>query len=548
MNRKQYRFVMSRQRLAENWQWTGLCLVLLLSTIYSRPLIPIDETRYLSVAWEMWHSNDFLVPHINGLPYSHKPPLLFWLIHLSWLLFGVGEWSGRLVGPLFAFGSIALTIQLGKILWPANKAVRLAVPFILLGTFVWSLYGSLTMFDALLTFISLLALISILEARRKTTIFPWCCLSLTIGLGILAKGPVILLYVLPPVLLAPLWSKKNTMSWRRWYGFSFLTLVAGIGIALCWAIPAAIAGGQEYRQAILFSQTAGRMVKSFAHSRPFYWYGLLLPLLCFPWFFWLPAWRGWKKKSFDNATRFCLCVVLPAFFLLSCVSGKQIHYILPLLPIVALLISHSVTTVPRRTQYDQIPLLVIFLVLGIALTIVPQLSLHGGDREMIQYIPKWIGVVPLSVGLVLYMSRPDSMLKSIKIVSASILLLVILLHLAIAKPLHAIYDQTVIGDKIKQAQDQNEPVAVFPAKLVDQFQFSGRLEQPLIPIKTVHEMAKWSVENPHGSCLIFTKNKVYTQPEGSGIARQYSKGSLIFSPAKDFAGNYQQWMTQPKNK
>jgi len=539
---------MLRQRLAENWQWAGLCLVLMLSTIYSRPLIPIDETRYLSVAWEMWQSNDFLVPHINGHPYSHKPPLLFWLIHLSWLLFGVGEWSGRLVGPLFAFGSVALTVQLGKILWPANKAVRLAAPFILLGTFVWSLYGSLTMFDTLLTFISLLSLISILEARRKTTISPWFCLSLTIGLGILAKGPIILLYVLPPVLLAPMWSKKETMSWRRWYGFSFLALFAGIGVALCWAIPAAIKGGEEYRQAILFSQTAGRMVKSFAHSRPFYWYALLVPLLCLPWFFWLPAWRGWKKKSFDDATRFCLCVVLPAFFLLSCVSGKQIHYVLPLLPVIALLIAHTVTTVPKRTQYDQMPLLVIFLVLFLALLIVPQLPLHGGDREMLQYIPKWIAVVPFATGLFLYMSRPDSMLKSIKIVSSSMLLLVILLQLAIAKPLHAIYDQTEIGGKIKQAQDQNEPVAVFPAKLMDQFQFSGRLLTPLIPLKSLDELAEWSVGNPQGSCLIFTKNKVFEQLKGSGIARQYSDGSLIFRPAKDFATDYQQWIAQPTNK
>ncbi len=539
---------MLRQKLAENWQWTLLCLVLMLSTIYSRPLIPIDETRYLSVAWEMWHSNDFLVPHINGHPYSHKPPLLFWLIHLSWLLFGVSEWSARLVGPLFAFGSVALTVQLGKILWPANKAVRLAVPFILLGTFVWSIYSSLTMFDALLTFISLLALISILQARRTTTLLPWSFLSLTIGLGILAKGPIVLLYVFPPVLLAPLWSKKNTMPWGKWYGFSFLALIAGIGIALCWAIPAAIKGGEEYRQAILFSQTAGRMVNAFAHGRSFYWYTLLLPFLCFPWFFWLPTWRGWKIKSFDDATRFCLCAILPAFFLLSCVSGKQIHYILPLLPVSSLLIAHLVTTVPVRTKYDQIPVLVIFLVLSLALFIVPQLSLHGGDREMLQYIPKWLAVVPLSAGLLLYMARPDSMLKCIKIVSSSMLLLVILLHLALADQLHTIYDQTVIGARIKQAQDANEPVAVFPSKLMDQFQFSGRLLTPVIPQNTFSELVTWSVDNPQASCLIFTKSKINTQSKTTGTARQYSDGWLIFSPAKDFTANYQQWIAHPANK
>jgi len=37
-----------RRNLAENWQWSGLCLALFITAIYSRPLIPIDETRYLS--------------------------------------------------------------------------------------------------------------------------------------------------------------------------------------------------------------------------------------------------------------------------------------------------------------------------------------------------------------------------------------------------------------------------------------------------------------------------------------------------------------------
>ena len=35
-----------------------------------RPILPIDETRYVSVAWEMWARGDFLVPHLNGSPYS----------------------------------------------------------------------------------------------------------------------------------------------------------------------------------------------------------------------------------------------------------------------------------------------------------------------------------------------------------------------------------------------------------------------------------------------------------------------------------------------
>ena len=68
-------------------------LILLVAVAYaSRPLTPIDETRYIGVAWEMWLRGDFLVPFKNGAPYSHKPPLMIWLYQAGWAIFGVNEW------------------------------------------------------------------------------------------------------------------------------------------------------------------------------------------------------------------------------------------------------------------------------------------------------------------------------------------------------------------------------------------------------------------------------------------------------------------------
>ena len=39
-----------------------MLLVLTGVAFVSRPMTPIDETRYISVAWEMWLRGDFLVP------------------------------------------------------------------------------------------------------------------------------------------------------------------------------------------------------------------------------------------------------------------------------------------------------------------------------------------------------------------------------------------------------------------------------------------------------------------------------------------------------
>ena len=83
---------------------------LAVAALFLRPLWPVDETRYVAVAWEMWQRGDFWVPYLNDAPYSHKPPLLFWLMQAGWALFGVNEWWPRLLSPLFALLSMPLML------------------------------------------------------------------------------------------------------------------------------------------------------------------------------------------------------------------------------------------------------------------------------------------------------------------------------------------------------------------------------------------------------------------------------------------------------
>lgn len=153
---------------------------------------------------------------------------------------------------------------------------------------------------------------------------------------------------------------------------------------------------------------------------------------------------------------------------LSLVSGKQIHYVMPVLPIAAILIARLVTSVLRRIVYGMMPLLIIYLLMSVLLFVIPQLSLEGGDREMLKHIPKWIAVVPLVSSAVLLFSRCRTVLRSVKAVTVGMLLLIVCLHLAITNPLHAIYDQSVISKAIKLVQSKNGIVAVSPSNLSDQ--------------------------------------------------------------------------------
>ena len=70
----------------------GLLALWLAATLGLRPLLLPDEGRYAGVAREMLQG-DGLVPLLNGLPFFHKPPLLYWLDMAAMSLLGAGEWA-----------------------------------------------------------------------------------------------------------------------------------------------------------------------------------------------------------------------------------------------------------------------------------------------------------------------------------------------------------------------------------------------------------------------------------------------------------------------
>jgi len=177
------------------------------------PLLPVDETRYLSVAWEMWLRHDWLVPHLNGSVYVDKPPALFWLILAGWKVFGVAEWWPRLIPALAAVGALGLTARLARVLWPADPRAGAAV-WILTTMVWWFLWTGLVMFDLLLTVAVLLGWNALVDppcGRGR-----WLWFALAVGAGVLIKGPVVLLFLLPPALLAPWWRGEPVGG--AWYG------------------------------------------------------------------------------------------------------------------------------------------------------------------------------------------------------------------------------------------------------------------------------------------------------------------------------------------
>jgi len=367
--------------------WTGLWVVVMAAAFVARPLLPMDETRYLAVAWEMWLRGDFLVPYLNFEPYSHKPPALFWLINLGWGVFGVNEWWPRLVAPLFGLASLFLTARLARDLWPGedHALVGALAPLVAFGGFFWLLYTTLTMFDMILTFCTLLGLIGVVRAWRSGGWSGFALMGLVIGLGVLTKGPAILLHILPVALLAPVWGRHlqggpEGPGWGRWFAGVLGAVLMGAAIGLAWAIPAGMAGGEAYRDAIFWGQSAGRLTSSFAHARAWWWYAAVLPAMLLPWLIWPPAWRSVRGAVPDGGLRFCLAWIVPAVVVFSLISGKQPHYLLPELAALALILVRLLTAADdRKFAWD--PVLPGLLVVALGINALGLARGGGGGRR-----------------------------------------------------------------------------------------------------------------------------------------------------------------------
>ncbi|MBI3156634.1 MAG: glycosyltransferase family 39 protein, partial [Burkholderiales bacterium] len=226
--------------------WLLVAWVLVVgSSLATRSLAPIDETRYVAVAWNMWQRGDFVLPWLAGAPYSHKPPLLFWLMHAGWAVFGVVEWWPRLISPLASLAALALAWRLARQLWPDDAGAPVRAGVILFASALWLLMSTATMFDLLLCVFVLLGVGGLWSAaaaapgaRRRG----WALVALAIGGGLLTKGPIVLLHLLPLALGVRAWAPARVAAGRWALGLA-AALAAGAAIALAWALPGGRRGG-----------------------------------------------------------------------------------------------------------------------------------------------------------------------------------------------------------------------------------------------------------------------------------------------------------------
>lgn len=493
------------EHLRAVWPWLPLWAMAALVAIFSHGPMPLYSTRTLAVAWEMWTHGHWLVPYVNGAPYSEKAPLLFWMIHAGWFVFGVSDIWPRVLEVLFGGTQLVLIATLARRLFPRRPWVARAAPWMLLALGFAFLFGLQIMYDVALAVAVLAALLCLTSTPGRAE--PrWWLFGLFIGLGLLTKGPVALLHVAFPWLLGPLWSDWAKANRARWYGRGALSLALGIGMLLAWALPAGFSGGDAYRQRLFFTQTAGRVVQAFDHARPWYWYLPVLPVLLFPFSGWPRMWVALAtlRRPLDSGLRFALCWIVPVFICFSLISGKQAYYPLPELGGVVLLMAGAIVALRERNLalahnrwLGTWPLGIAGIVVAMFLFVLPPLvhsHVVGGQwLGAAAPVSRYFSVVFLLLGSLLLLPGRGELRR----LAVAGLIGALALNTLFSLTSWQRYDLTPTV-RLVQAADQEQRAVAYLGTYEGQFHFAGRLEHPVKEITEGASLHAFAHAHPDG--------------------------------------------------
>ncbi len=301
--------------------------------LWTVPLMGINEGRRALTALEMVRNGNWLIPTMNGHIYIDKPPLLYWLMAISAKVFqSTAEWVLRLPAALAALAICGMLFRSTKKYLGQDIAI---LAILILATSL-SFTGSAhrAEIEIILTFFCFAANLFFLDYYISGKNFSLWLSYLCIGLAILTKGPVALLFFIPPLVVFGL-VKPSGRTWRGllfWPGWLLMLLVGGSWYIAIWFSEA----GPLLRQVIEID-IVGKSLGGLSDSKPFYRYFVNLLGIFAPWIL-LPIFRSKKIKTLFNnpaATYFALQTLIP-LVIMSLIASKHNKYILPLFPALAI--------------------------------------------------------------------------------------------------------------------------------------------------------------------------------------------------------------------
>ena len=340
-----------------------------LGCILSPPSLMDDvDAVQAQIARNMVQSGDWVTARLDGVPYLEKPPLLYWMIAVSYKVFGVHDWSARIPVALSAIALCWITAAFG--LWAFGKRAGFYAGLCMSTCIGLFLFTRILLPDAMLTFSIALALWALLRTLDEEERHPkaWAALmAASLAIGVLLKSLIGIVFPIGAAILYLLITRQlfAARTWKR------LSPIRGLLIILLIAAPWHILG--TIRNPPYFSFTMKSLPGEYhgfwwfffineqllrflnlryprdydTVPRSLFWLFNLIWL--FPWSVYLPAAFKLNYQPVDRAGRtrlMALCWIgfVMVFFTF---STTQEYYSMPIYPAMALLVGSAITLEDR---------------------------------------------------------------------------------------------------------------------------------------------------------------------------------------------------------
>jgi 4-amino-4-deoxy-L-arabinose transferase-like glycosyltransferase len=314
------------------------------------------------IARNMLDSGDWVTARLDGVAYLEKAPLKYWLMAISYRIFGVHDWAARIPLALSAILLCWLTTRFGA--WAFGWRGGLYGGIVLSTCAGLFLFTRILIPDVMLTLTITLALWSLMRTLDEEEPHParWAFLMwAAAGTGLLLKGLIAVVFPAAAGLLYLVSTRQLTakQTWMRLRPIRGLLLL--LAIAAPWHILATLKN-PPYFDLTMHSESGSyhgffwfyfinEHVLRFLNLRyprdyntvPRVYFWLFHLVWLFPWSAYFPAVYKLSYRGTDRASRVRLMSVCWAGFILLffTFSTTQEYYSMPCYPALALLLGSA---------------------------------------------------------------------------------------------------------------------------------------------------------------------------------------------------------------
>lgn len=326
----------ARQMAASGWPW-------------QHPRISVPELTLVSVngrntlrddaGGKRITVNPWIIPVLNGVIRLKKPPLPYWIDAILFRIVGFSETAARFPTALLGFAGAILIFDLARLIYGRRAAWPAMIVWITTH-FVVDEFRK-TMADPYLAFATLAAVWAWVRMTRSLHPIKFImAFYLSLAVGALAKGPVVLVMVLPALIIWQITRRTRrtppfrTLGWHLVGIAMFVVIVSPWLILVLRSLPGAwqlwkyeLEADEKPREAYYYLLTIGQLAL----------------LWTIPWIIgialtFIHGRRGWLAPR-GRRRLFAVGWLIVVLLIFSLKAEKKNAYLLPVMPAVVLLAS-----------------------------------------------------------------------------------------------------------------------------------------------------------------------------------------------------------------